>query len=75
MATMPMTKKNFMQSAVKHPGALHRSMGVKKGQKIPTARLQSKARTLHKKAQKGKLTLQQRKLDSRVNLALRFRNK
>lgn len=26
---------NFIQSAIKHPGALHRALGVKPGQKIP----------------------------------------
>lgn len=30
---------NFMQGAVKHPGALHRALGVPPGQKIPAAKL------------------------------------
>lgn len=31
--------KNFIQGAIKHPGALHRELGVPQGQKIPQAKL------------------------------------
>jgi len=32
-------RKNWIAKAIKHPGALRRSLGVKKGQKIPAKRL------------------------------------
>lgn len=32
-------KKNWIAGAIKHPGALHREMGVKEGNKIPARRL------------------------------------
>jgi hypothetical protein len=31
---------NWMQGAVKHPGALHRELGVPEGKKIPHAKLE-----------------------------------
>lgn len=34
---------NWMQGAVKHPGALHRQLGVPAGKKIPAKRLASAA--------------------------------
>ena len=30
-----MARKNFIQNAIKRPGALHEALGVPKGQKIP----------------------------------------
>jgi hypothetical protein len=32
--------EHWMQGAVKHPGALHRALGVPEGQKIPAAKLE-----------------------------------
>jgi hypothetical protein len=34
---------NWMQGAVKHPGALHRQLGVPAGKKIPAKRLAAAA--------------------------------
>jgi hypothetical protein len=31
---------NWIASAVKRPGALHRSLGIKQGQKIPAAKIE-----------------------------------
>jgi len=31
--------KNFIKSAIKHPGALHRELKVKPGEKIPQSKL------------------------------------
>lgn len=31
--------KNWIAGAIKHPGALHKQMGVPQGQKIPQAKL------------------------------------
>lgn len=33
-------KKKFIQEAIKHPGALRKSLHVKKGKKIPKAKLE-----------------------------------
>lgn len=36
---------NWIAGAVKHPGALHRQLGVPQGQKIPAAKLATAARS------------------------------
>lgn len=36
--------KKFIQKAIKHPGALHRQLGVPQGQKIPASRLAAAAK-------------------------------
>jgi hypothetical protein len=33
--------KNWIAGAIKHPGALHRELGVPEGQKIPSAKLEA----------------------------------
>ncbi len=51
---MSRSKKMFIQEAIKHPGALHKSLHVPKGQKIPVYNLKkashSKNPTLRKRA-------------------------
>ena len=37
--------KNWIKGAIKHPGALHREMGVPQGQKIPAKRLAKAAKS------------------------------
>jgi hypothetical protein len=37
-------KKNWIKGAIKHPGALHRELGVKEGHKIPASRLRAAAK-------------------------------
>lgn len=37
-------KEKFIQKAIKHPGALHKQMGVPQGQKIPAAKLAEAAK-------------------------------
>jgi hypothetical protein len=34
-----MAKKKWIKSAIKHPGALRKSLHVKKGEKIPASKL------------------------------------
>lgn len=34
-----MSDKKWIQKAIKKPGALHKTLGVKEGDKIPTAKL------------------------------------
>ena len=36
--------KNWIQKAVKKPGALRKSLGIKKGKKIPAAKLNAAAK-------------------------------
>ncbi len=36
--------KKWIQKAIKHPGALHRQLGVKSGKKIPAKKLRSAAK-------------------------------
>lgn len=36
--------KNWIQNAIKKPGALHEELGVPKGQKIPAAKLNAAAK-------------------------------
>lgn len=47
-------KKKWIQGAIKHPGALHKSLHVKKGEKIPESKIKkaehSKNPTLRKRA-------------------------
>lgn len=35
--------KNFIAGAIKHPGALHKQLGVPQGQKIPAKKLKAAA--------------------------------
>jgi hypothetical protein len=39
-----MAKKNWIAGAIKHPGALHKELGVKKGEKIPEKKLEAAAK-------------------------------
>lgn len=38
-----MAGKKFIQKAIKKPGALHRSLGVPEGKKIPTSKIAAAA--------------------------------
>jgi hypothetical protein len=38
-----MAKKNWIKGAIKHPGALHKQMGVPQGQPIPAKKLAAAA--------------------------------
>jgi len=43
MAEEKKAKKRWIKSAIKHPGALHRELGVPEGEKIPAAKLERAA--------------------------------
>ena len=43
--------KDFIQKAIKKPGALRKSLGIKKGEKIPASKLKAAAK------KKGKLNI------------------
>lgn len=53
-----MSDKRWISKAIKHPGALHKELGVKKGEKIPAKKLEkashSKNKTLVKRANLAK---------------------
>ena len=44
MAKPKRKRKLNIKKAIKHPGALRRSMGMKKGQKIPAGRMRAAAK-------------------------------
>ena len=48
-------KGNWIQSAIKKPGALRASMGVKKGEKIPAKKLAAAAKKPGKMGQRARL--------------------
>lgn len=47
--------KKFIDSAIKHPGALHKQMGVPAGQKIPAKKLAAAAKAPGKLGQRARL--------------------
>lgn len=49
------TKKNWIQGAVKHPGALHKQLGVPAGKKIPASKLSAAASKGGKLGQRARL--------------------
>jgi hypothetical protein len=48
------TAKNFIQSAIKKPGALRASLGVKKGETIPAKKLAKAAKAPGKMGQRAR---------------------
>ena len=46
--------KHFIQSAIKHPGALHRELGVPQGKKIPAKKLNAAAKKGGKLGQRAR---------------------
>jgi hypothetical protein len=48
-------KVNFIQEAIKKPGALRASMGIKKGEKIPVKKLAEAAKKPGKMGQRARL--------------------
>ena len=54
--------KNWIKGAIKKPGALRESLGVKKGQKIPSSKLNSAAGKGGKLGQRARLAKTLRKM-------------
>jgi len=48
-------KKKWIQGAIKHPGALHRQLGVAQGKKIPAKKLESASKKGGKLGQRARL--------------------
>ena len=49
------TKKNWIAGAIKHPGALHKELGVAKGKKIPAKKLAAAAKKPGKEGKRARL--------------------
>ena len=47
--------KNWIAGAIKHPGALHKEMGIPQGKKIPAGRLAKAAKAGGKLGQRARL--------------------
>lgn len=52
---MPKEKKKFIAAAIKHPGALHKQMGVPEGKKIPEKKLNAAAKKGGKLGKRARL--------------------
>lgn len=48
-------KKNWIAGAIKHPGALHKELGVAKGKKIPAKKLAAAAKKPGKEGKRARL--------------------
>ena len=47
-------KKNFIQRAIKKPGALHKDLGVPQGEKIPASKIAKAAKESGKVGQRAR---------------------
>lgn len=54
--------KNWIKKAIKHPGALRKTMGVKAGEKIPISKLKAAAKGNSTTAKRARLALALRKM-------------
>jgi len=62
--------KKWLKKAIKHPGALHKSLGVSEDETIPMEKINSKIEELEKSAEGDKkLDKKESKLLRRLNLA------
>jgi hypothetical protein len=50
-----LAKAHWIKSAIKHPGALHKELGVPKGDKIPAKKLAAAAKKGGKEGQRARL--------------------
>ena len=50
-----MVAKNWIKKAIKKPGQLRKDLGIKKGQKIPAAKLNAAAKRKGKVGQRARL--------------------
>ena len=66
--------ENWIQGAIKKPGALRKKMGVKEGETIPVSELNEKKSQLERAAEGDKkLSKDQRRTLRQINLALTLR--
>ena len=50
-----MSQKKWIQGAIKHPGALHKELGVPEGEKIPSKKLAKAAKASGKLGKQARL--------------------
>lgn len=55
--------KNWIAGAIKHPGALRKTMGVKAGEKIPEAKLEAAAEKKGLTGQRARLAITLKKMN------------
>ena len=60
-----MAEKKWIQKAIKHPGALHRDLGVKQGTKIPAKKLSIASKKPGKIGQRARLAITLKKMNSK----------
>lgn len=60
-------KKQWIKGAIKHPGALRKTLGVKKGQNIPAKKLAAAAKKGGKLGKRARLAQTLRKMHKRYN--------
>ncbi|AOJ10353.1 hypothetical protein [Burkholderia mayonis] len=60
-----MAEKKWIQGSVKHPGALRKELGVKKGEKIPEKKLDAAAKKGGKEGERARLAKTFRKMGSK----------
>ena len=58
-------KNKWIAQAIKHPGALRKALGAKKGKPIPVAKLKAAAKGSGVNAKRARLALTLRKLHHR----------
>jgi hypothetical protein len=63
---------NFIQSAIKKPGALHEDLGVPQGQKIPAAKLNAAASKGSKVGQRARFAQTLKKIHKKSGSASYF---
>lgn len=56
------TSKKWIQSAIKKPGALRKTLGVKEGEKIPLSKLKAAAKKPGKTGQRARLAMTLKKM-------------
>ena len=62
---MTADKKNWIAGAIKKPGALRKSLGVKAGEKIPAKKLEKAAEKGGKMGQRARLAQTLRKISKK----------
>lgn len=55
--------ENFIKSAIKKPGALHKELGVPQGKKIPLKKVEKAAHVPGKEGQRARFALTLRKIN------------
>ena len=59
------SKKNWIEKAIKKPGALRQTLGVKKGETIPVSKLKAAAKQSGKTGQRARFALTLRKFNKK----------